>query len=178
MKAQEIQKLIDKYRDHPKFGRLLYHRDKILVSMVHYAVRLNDNQALMWESVNGKTQGKGEIKVHKINWKYYRKAKKVHHLSKDKIAEAIYKSAEKYHHKKRYDILKFNCEHWARWVTTGKFKSYQISKFPNHMLKEGDNFLKYHGKHIGKGVYEVSKTSTKVAKKVVKNIGKTIGSIF
>ncbi|MDY7024529.1 MAG: lecithin retinol acyltransferase family protein [Cyanobacteriota bacterium] len=167
MKAQEIKKLVDKYRDHHKFGRLLYHRDKRLVSVIHYAVRLNDNHALMWESVNGKTQGKGKIKVHKINWKYYRKEKKVHHLSKNKIAEAIYKSANKHHYKKRYDILKFNCEHWARWVTTGKFKSYQISHFPDHLLKEGSNFVKYHSRNIGKG-----------GKTVVKNIAKTIGSVF
>lgn len=50
--------------------------------------------------------------------------------------------------KKPYDLIAFNCEHFARWIATGKIESKQVRKVSNMALFGGAAMLASKNKAI------------------------------
>ncbi|MGD1712835.1 hypothetical protein [Dapis sp. BLCC M172] len=51
------------------------------------------------------------------------------HLEKEKIQKALHVSVPNFHENWQYELFRFNCEHWARLVTTGDCRCHQITEF-------------------------------------------------
>ena len=129
MNKKDIHNLIDANQNHSDFGRLLYHRDRKNKKVLHYSVQLNDTESLAWEPVHSDRQkDQGEIDIWKIN-KHFHPAKYVHHWSRNKIIQALHISVDEFHKNWQYELFRFNCEHWARLVTTGDCRCFQIHEF-------------------------------------------------
>ncbi len=50
-------------------------------------------------------------------------------LPKTQIQTAMHISVDRFHENWQYELFRFNCEHWARLVTTGDCCCYQIKEF-------------------------------------------------
>lgn len=94
----------------------------------HYSVTLSETHAIAWgPSKNLKIYSEGCLKIHKIDRKYT-ETKWVQHLCKCEIFENILASVFAFHYKWKYGVQGWNCEHWARLVTTGHPISYQVKE--------------------------------------------------
>lgn len=128
--SKRLHSIIDKNRSHLKFGRLLYQRDSHNHLIFHYAVQLNTSQCLAWGPVHSnRPKDKGKITVQRISKKRFRSAKRVDYLEKDKIQQFLHISVDKFHKRWKYELLRFNCEHWARLITSGDCRCKQIKHF-------------------------------------------------
>lgn len=120
-----LRQLIDENSAHPDYGRLLYHRNPPFI--LHYSVQINDHESLGWQPVrHGRQRDTGQVAVWQIDWKHYRPAKWVMHSSKEQIRRALHTSIDHFHENWLYEFLRFNCERWARGVSTGEFRCYQL----------------------------------------------------
>ncbi len=125
----KLHSLINKNYSHPKYGRLLHHRESQNPIALHYSVQLNDSESLAWEPVHSnRQQDTGRLAIWRIDWNHYQPAKWVKHLEKDRVKKALHISVDKFHKHWRYELFRFNCEHWARLVTTGDCRCYQIKE--------------------------------------------------
>lgn len=125
-----IHSLIDCNFSHPEYGRLLYHRDLQNPKILHYSVQLNDRDSLAWEPIHSNRQkDTGRLAIWSIDWQQFEPAQWVNHLSKDQIKVSMHVSVDRFHDRWQYELFRFNCEHWARLVTTGDCCCYQIKDF-------------------------------------------------
>ena len=51
------------------------------------------------------------------------------HLEREWIARALHRSIDVFHDRWHYEFFRFNCEHWARLVTTGVCRCHQIENY-------------------------------------------------
>jgi len=125
-----LHSLIDSNFYHYDYGRLLYHHDFANPNILHYSVQLNDTESLAWEPINGSRQkDPGRLSIWYIDWHRFEPAKWVQHLPKEQIKSAMHASVTQFHENWQYELFRFNCEHWARLVTTGDCCCYQIKEF-------------------------------------------------
>ncbi len=128
MKPEELHDLINQNKDHPYFGTLLLHWNPSYVC--HPSVQLNENFSLGWEPVSpGVDNDLGWINVWKAVWdgpSPWKAAADVKYWGKDKTLQALHASVDIFHEKWEYDLGIFNCEHWARGVVSGEFRSLQL----------------------------------------------------
>lgn len=126
---QDLHALIDSNFSHPYYGRLLQHRDRNDPNIFHYSVQLNDLDSLAWEPVQaGSEKDTGRIAVWSIDWNHFQPDQS-RCLERDQINKALHVSVKEFHEKWRYELYRFNCEHWARLVSTGDCRCYQIAEF-------------------------------------------------
>ena len=126
---QNLHTLIDSNSSHPHYGRLLQHRNHSDPSIFHYSVQLNDFDSLAWEPVRaGSENDIGRVAVWPIDWNHFQPDQS-RYLERGQINKALHVSVKEFHKKWRYELYRFNCEHWARLVSTGDCRCYQISEF-------------------------------------------------
>ncbi|CAO5039589.1 MULTISPECIES: hypothetical protein [Microcystis] len=126
---QNLYTLIDSNTSHPHYGRLLQHRDHSDPSIFHYSVQLNDLESLAWEPVQaGSEKDTGRIAVWSIDWNHFQPDQS-RCLERAQINKALHVSVKEFHEKWHYELYRFNCEHWARLVSTGDCRCYQIAEF-------------------------------------------------
>lgn len=100
-------------------------------SIWHYGVALSDSWGISWGPKGmAVLHAHGRLKVERMNPNKYRKTRSIVHLQLPRIYENLIASATAFHRKWHYDVAGWNCEHWARLITTAKAKSYQIKKTP------------------------------------------------
>ena len=125
-----LHSLIEENYSHPQYGCLLPHRDSQNPSILHYSVQLNDLDSLAWEPIHcDRQKDTGRVAIWHIDWNRYKYAKWVKHLEKDQIKKNLHISIDQFHERWQYQLFRFNCEHWARLVTTGDCRCYQIKEF-------------------------------------------------
>jgi hypothetical protein len=133
----DLQTLIDSNFSHPHYGRLLQHRDLQNSNIFHYSVQLNDFDSLTWEPVqSGGIKDTGRLAVWPIDWHRFqpdspkeRLCQRTNHQDRHQIKNALHISIQEFHHNWQYELFRFNCEHWARLVSTGDCRCYQIAEF-------------------------------------------------
>jgi hypothetical protein len=125
---QNIHELIDSNRFHPDYGRLLQHRDLNNPNIFHYSVQLNDRDSIAWEPVHaGKAKDTGRLAIWQIDWSRFQ-PELTPPWQGEKIDRALHLSVQEFHENWQYDLYRFNCEHWARLVSTGDCRCYQIAE--------------------------------------------------
>jgi hypothetical protein len=125
---QNLYELIDSNRSQPHYGRLLQHRDLDNHSIFHYSVQLNDRDSLAWEPIHaGKEKDTGRLAIWSIDWNRFR-PDQTPHWQREQIDQALYSSVREFHENWHYELYRFNCEHWARLVSTGDCRCYQIAE--------------------------------------------------
>jgi hypothetical protein len=125
-----LHDLIDRNFSQPDYGRLLHHLDRNNPKILHYSVQLNDRESLAWEPIHGDRQKDlGRLAIWPIDWHRFQPAQWVTHLPKTQIQAAMHGSIDRFHEQWQYELFRFNCEHWARLVTTGDCCCYQIKEF-------------------------------------------------
>jgi len=124
-----LHKLIDSNISHPDYGRLLQHRDLHNSNTLHYSVQLNDLDSLAWEPVDsGKQKDTGRLAIWSIDWNRFQ-PDQTSHQERKRINRGLHTSVKEFHEKWHYDLYRFNCEHWARLVSIGDCRCYQIAEF-------------------------------------------------
>ncbi|MDP5018563.1 MAG: hypothetical protein NWQ43_14900 [Dolichospermum sp.] len=124
-----LHELIDSNFHHPHYGRLLQHRDHRNPSILHYSVQLNDWDSLAWEPIHaGREKDTGRLAIWPIDWNHFQpdQARSWH---REQIHQALHISVKEFHENWHYELYRFNCEHWARVVSTGDCRCYQIAEF-------------------------------------------------
>lgn len=126
----KLHSLIDLNFSHPQYGRLLHHRDTQNSSILHYSVQINDLEALAWEPIHcDRQKDLGRVAIWTINWNRFQPAKWVKHVEKKQIRRSLHISIDQFHKHWEYELFRFNCEHWARLITTGDCRCCQIKEF-------------------------------------------------
>jgi hypothetical protein len=126
---QHLHELIDSNRDRPHYGRLLQHRDLHNRNIFHYSVQLNDWESIGWEPIRaGKEKDTGKLAIWSIDWHRFQ-PDRTPHWCREKIDRALHQSVQEFHENWQYELYRFNCEHWARLVSTGDCRCYQIAEF-------------------------------------------------
>jgi hypothetical protein len=122
--------LIDNNFHHLQYGRLLYHYDLNNSNILHYSVQVNDWESLAWEPVrSNRKKDIGNLVIWPIDWNRFHPAQWVSYCDKERIKRALHLSVTEFHQRWQYELYRFNCEHWARLVTTGDCRCYQITDF-------------------------------------------------
>ena len=125
-----LHKLINNNFYHPNFVKLLHHRDIHNPNILHYSVQLNDWESLAWEPMHSERQkDTGRLAIWPIDWHRFQTAKWISYWEKQRINQALHTSVAEFHERWQYELYRFNCEHWARLVTTGNCCCFQISEF-------------------------------------------------
>jgi hypothetical protein len=124
----DFQSLIDNNFFHPHYGRLLQHRDRHNSNIFHYSVQLNDVDSLAWEPMqSGKEKDQGRLAVWPIDWNHFQ-PDQTPPQEKERVCRALHISRQEFHENWQYELYRFNCEHWARLVSTGDCRCYQIAE--------------------------------------------------
>jgi hypothetical protein len=117
----------------------------------HYGVALSDSWAISWGPKSGDIAllCDGRLKVHHDAHEF-RNATAIVHLPLPEICANLIASATAFHRKWLYGVHGWNCEHWARLVTSGKAKSYQVKKvIPDRgRNREAESRLDKHKKRL------------------------------
>ncbi|WP_009632675.1 hypothetical protein [Synechocystis sp. PCC 7509] len=124
-----LHQLIDSNLSHPHYGRLLQHRDYSNPNTFHYSIQLNDLDSLAWEPTRaGREKDTGRLAIWSIDWSHFQ-PDQARHQQKEQINKSLHASIKEFHENWDYDLYRFNCEHWARLVSTGDCRCYQIAEF-------------------------------------------------
>ncbi|MEG4805449.1 hypothetical protein QUB63_32670 [Microcoleus sp. ARI1-B5] len=122
--------LINNNFHHPDYGKLLHHRDIHQPNILHYSVQLNDCESIAWEPIHSNRQrDTGRLAIWQIDWHRFQTAKWISYRQKERINKALHISVAEFHECWQYELYRFNCEHWARLVTTGNCCCHQITEF-------------------------------------------------
>jgi hypothetical protein len=125
---QYLNTLIDCNLSHPHYGRLLQHCDLQNHNILHYSIQINDSDSLAWEPIqSGKGRDTGRLAVWVIDWQRFR-PDQTQHQDRASIDRALHISLREFDRNWQYDLYRFNCEHWARLVSTGDCRCYQIAE--------------------------------------------------
>ncbi len=125
---QNLHALIANNRSHPHYGRLLQQRDLHNPNILHYSVQLNDRESIGWEPIQaGKGKATGKLAIWEIDWHRFQPDRSPHWHG-EWIEKALHLSVREFHENWQYDLYRFNCEHWARLVSTGDCRCYQIAE--------------------------------------------------
>jgi hypothetical protein len=125
----DLHTLIDSNFTHPHYGRLLQHRDLQNSNIFHYSVQLNDFDSLAWEPIqSGGVKDTGRLAVWAIDWHRFQ-PDLTEPQDRQQIKNALHISIQEFHQNWQYELFRFNCEHWARLVSTGDCRCYQIAEF-------------------------------------------------
>jgi hypothetical protein len=126
---KNLHSIIESNYSHPHYGRLLQHRDHNDPNIFHYSVQLNDLESLAWEPIqSGREKDTGRIAVWPIDWNLFQPDQS-RYQERTYITKALHISVQEFHEKWHYELYRFNCEHWARLVSTGDCRCYQIAEF-------------------------------------------------
>jgi hypothetical protein len=126
----DLHSSIDSNFHYPSYGRLLHHPDLNNSRILDYSVQLNDLESLAWEPMNcDRHKDTGRLAIWSIDWQRFQPAQWVNYIPKTQIRSAIHASIDRFHDNWQYELFRFNCEHWARLVTTGDCRCYQIKEF-------------------------------------------------
>ena len=126
---KNIYTLIDRNFSHPDYGRLIQHRDRNNTNILHYSVQLNDGESLAWEPIcSGKQKDTGRLAVWQIDWNRFQ-VDLTRPQNREQVNRAMHISVREFHERWKYELYRFNCEHWARLVSTGDCRCYQIAEF-------------------------------------------------
>jgi hypothetical protein len=99
-----------------------------VVDARHYAVRLNRHDMLAWCPVTeGQWKDRGRLRLEAFN-QDFELVRGVDYLSEDEIFTNLLASCRCFHGSWCYCLGGWNCEHWARLVTTGRPVSYQTAQ--------------------------------------------------
>ena len=124
-----LHELIDSNFRHPHYGRLLQHRDHRNPSILHYSIQLNDWDSLAWEPIRaGREKDTGRLAIWPIDWNHFQ-PDQARSWDREQIHQALHISVNEFHENWHYELYRFNCEHWARVVSTGDCRCYQIAEF-------------------------------------------------
>lgn len=94
----------------------------------HYSVQLNDLDSLAWQPMNaGKQKDTGKLAIWSIDWNRFQIDQTPYR--QEQINKALHVSVKEFHENWDYDLYRFNCEHWARLISTGDCRCYQIAEF-------------------------------------------------
>jgi hypothetical protein len=125
----DLHTLIEVNYYHPCYGRLLQHRDRQNPNILHYSVQLNDFDSLAWEPIHSNRQkDTGRLAVWSIDWNHFQ-PDRTQQQERAQIKKALHISLKEFHENWQYELFRFNCEHWARLVSTGDCRCYQIAEF-------------------------------------------------
>lgn len=82
--------------------------------------------SLAWEPINAdKQKDTGRLAVWSIDWNRFKPDQTAHR--QEQINKALHVSLKEFHKNWDYDLYRFNCEHWARLISTGDCRWYQIA---------------------------------------------------
>lgn len=126
---KDLHNLIHSNLSHPHYGRLLQHRDRNNPNTFHYSVQLNDIDSIAWEPVStGSQKDTGRLAIWSIDWRRFQ-PDETQLCKKTWINKALCISVKEFHQNWQYELYRFNCEHWARLISTGDCRCYQIAEF-------------------------------------------------
>ena len=95
--------------------------------MSHFAVRINEKNVIEW--TEREVGGPGSLRINEYKNEYYEwpfhRVMDAKLLDRGRIYKNIAKSFNCFDEKWIYSLWGWNCEHWARLVTTGQPLSYQ-----------------------------------------------------
>ncbi|WP_404790301.1 hypothetical protein [Altericista sp. CCNU0014] len=117
----DLHDWVDRHRDNPQFGQLVYRRDRTVEDFLQYAVQLSEEVALRWTPGDSA----GILTLELISRRQHRLAKWVEPQPQTAIAAALHCAIEMFHQHWAYSPYRFNSEHLARLVTTGHCGSFQ-----------------------------------------------------
>jgi hypothetical protein len=104
--------------DEQRAGKLVQRRSAVW----HYSAALSNTKAVAWGGIPHQT---GTMTVHDIGPEFIDTVNVVY-FQKERVLTHILGSVSAFHNVWQYG-WGWNCEHWARLVTTGEPKSYQIN---------------------------------------------------
>jgi hypothetical protein len=105
-------------------GRLIYRNQGYL----HYGVAVSDSFMISWgPSQRGALEDLGILTLEPLS-SDLQDVQQVTYLNKETIFDNLVASIPAFHSRWRYGMQGWNCEHWARLVTTKDPISYQIAE--------------------------------------------------
>ena len=131
MKNEEMIKAIEQHwrPSDERCGRLIQKPGGLVT---HYGVALSNHKAMAWGGVE--LGSKGCLVIHDIGPEFS-DTQWVMHLPLDQIKHNLLGSVAAFHNEMwLYSLIGWNCEHWARLVTTGQPISYQMRSWPGYLL--------------------------------------------
>lgn len=119
-KQQLISEIMYEWKpDERRCGKLVQRRGAVW----HYSAALSNTKAVAWSGIPHQT---GHLTIHEIGPEFIDTVNVVY-FEKDRALAHIIASVEAFHNVWQYG-WGWNCEHWARLVTTGEPKSYQVAQ--------------------------------------------------
>ena len=125
MKNEDMINSIEEYwrPSDERCGRLIQKQGWV----THYSVALSSHTAMAWGGVE--LGSKGCLVTHDIGPEFS-DTQWVMHLPLDDIKRNLLGSVAAFHNETwLYSLIGWNCEHWARLVTTGEPICYQVRDF-------------------------------------------------
>jgi hypothetical protein len=113
--------------DYPTTGGVFYRRFLPGGLISHFAVRVNEKNVIEWTEREVGKPGFLRINSYRsesYEWPFHR-VMDTNLLERQRIRKNITKSFNCFDQKWIYSLWGWNCEHWARLVTTGQPVSYQ-----------------------------------------------------
>jgi hypothetical protein len=115
---QFIQDILELWKKKDRrAGQLVQRREAVW----HYSVALSHRKAISWSGIPHQT---GHMNIHDIGDEFIDTVNVVY-LPKDQVLKNLIASVVAFHNIWQYG-WGWNCEHWARLITTGEPKSYQM----------------------------------------------------
>jgi hypothetical protein len=125
LSAEALHDWVSQHQDSAYFGQLLYSRDRQFQGTLQYLVRLSETHGLRWAPATVQPIALGQLTLEVLGQRRHRPAKWLEPRSSVSMADALHRSIKGLHQRCQYDLYRFNSEHWARLITTGRGCSFQ-----------------------------------------------------
>jgi hypothetical protein len=106
-------------------GKLL----RLFLGVWHYSVGLSNSSVIFLGPPSIQLRGTGHLFFGQL-LRGYREPRDIGYLSQEQVRENITRSITAFHGTLAYSVGQWNCEHWARLVTTGDPVSHQVGGIP------------------------------------------------
>jgi hypothetical protein len=138
--AEALHDWVSQNQNNAYFGQLLYSCDRQFQGTLQYHVRLSETHAIRWAPTAEQSDSLGKLTLDALGQRRHRPAKWVELRSSSSMADALHRSINGLHQRCQYDLYRFNSEHWARLITTGRGCSFQKDDLYNYWLNRSQPF--------------------------------------
>jgi hypothetical protein len=134
--VEALHDWVSQYQDNAYFGQLLYSRDRQFQGTLQYLVRLSETHALRWAPTTSQPVTLGKLTLEVLGQRRHRPAKWIEPRSATSMVDALHRSIKGLHQHCQFDLYRFNSEHWARLITTGRGCSFQKEELYAYWLNQ------------------------------------------